>query len=295
MVSINDYYLNASARDHSGLRYDHENDDPAERTPGRLPDGLTVRRISRGASRSTPAPRVEPSRRRTLAGAISKLQASTPGIGSKGLVRRLREQGWPDVTKSEVEAIIPAPPGPALHGTPPTTKRPAIPQSPTISTRKTSSQAEKERRAKLVAEIDRLRARHRGIGAVRLTEELRAKGWRDVSVDQVRAIVTPAPAKRKPAPNAVTRPVPQPPSSRARRVGARSPSWELAAVPRRAGRGLCGGSRRAGGRTSGRRTGRLTGRRGPRGRRRRRRGRVWAVRRSAGRRARSTRGPACGP
>ncbi|GAA0458364.1 hypothetical protein Ade02nite_07690 [Paractinoplanes deccanensis] len=166
-------------------RHDPANDDPADGPLARLPDGLIVRRARR--SMFTPAPSAmagrgrtapESTRRRLLGVAIDLARKEVPGIGSKGLVRRLRHEGWPDVTRSEVEALLPPPlPGARVRALSAVAVRRKPAPAPVAM-----GEAELSR---LRTAALRIRGDAYGITLARVTQRLRENGWPEVTEEQV--------------------------------------------------------------------------------------------------------------
>jgi hypothetical protein len=133
MASIRDWFDNASARERGGFRYDWRDDDPIDRTPDSWLDNL-----SPAGGRPAPAAPARPAIRnrsasaaparsskrnagpvvrgngtdQTLAQAIQSLRATFPGIGNKGVVRRLRQSGWTSLSDDALEVLLEAGPPP---------------------------------------------------------------------------------------------------------------------------------------------------------------------------------------
>jgi hypothetical protein len=118
-MDINDWYLNAESQGSDRPGYDWENDDPPDRTPDSWLDRLGQRdemppqRIRRDG-RSTRSPRVsaKPAThiaaqpRGNLAEAARAVLAAEPGLSYRAVAGRLRQRGWPAVTRADVGKVL---------------------------------------------------------------------------------------------------------------------------------------------------------------------------------------------
>jgi hypothetical protein len=220
--SIDDWYVNASGRHGGRLGHDLDNDDPidrgvdtwlddfrAPRTPEsrRAPRAMAPQQdVLRSVDDRTPGGgrtavwrKTDGIARAELAQAARALRARHPGITTKALTKRLRQQlSWPSLTPDHVTE--------------------ALGRKPPVG---------------LAQEARAIMAAYPGIGPKKLAARLRQRGWADVTPESVRAALqrdrvsksgVPAHPSAKPAMSASAM------ARRIRSIDASAPGWTIPAL-----------------------------------------------------------------
>lgn len=227
--TISDWYTNAEGRDSSDSRHDWENDDQPDRTPDVWLDRLQpasregYTRPSGGfASKATSgnADRRAKPTQRDLAGAARALRERVPGIKDSTIARRLRQDGWSEVSCDQVRAALRAHPAPPRRQPPserPSKARRVAPKqkqqqshgtitiiSPPTATKPAGKPAAAGGNQTL-AEVARVvRMRYPQLGMKKLTKQVQARGWPTATLKQVEAALQQPrpkpPVQKRPAP-----------------------------------------------------------------------------------------------
>lgn len=116
--SIDEWFADAEGRRLNDSAYDWENDDALDQTPDSWLDRIKHRNVPEASSSHAPrllrlSRAAWPGLRYTssgylrseLAEAVRTIREKSPGIGAKGVLRRLREAGWLSIAAADLDEI----------------------------------------------------------------------------------------------------------------------------------------------------------------------------------------------